>query len=245
MELFLYLIPDTKRKKEGKFPWREKAGEKQEVTIADKTIWMWQIPFTKEELEQIQESFWKRKLFSIWISYYFGGKIHRKLIKQLKCAWEEKRFEDFCTTAPELRILYALYYLLEEYEWKKETKWMILCGKLLDGEELLDFLSYFLEKANCVFVYKTELSQLDLDSLWEESGLVVTKTKDLKTLEECDLILDAGENGQMIKKYLGKSGTYIDLTEERIKRRLLLGKSGKIRYISLGNYLDRAFQSKV
>lgn len=245
MELFIYLIPNHTRKEDNARKKLENWKKPKELQIGENVIWMWKMPYTAEEIEDIQKSFWKQKFFFYWLNRFFSGGGNRQILCQMKEAVREKRFQQYYMTDKRLRNLYALYYLMHEFEWKKETKWFILCGSLLDGNELLEFASYFLEEANCVFLYDCSVSEVELDGLWEESGLILTKTRSLEALKECDLVLDAREGFSVAKRYLPTQMTYVDLTEEPAKKRYLLAKCGKIKYISLSNYLDRAFQSGV
>lgn len=215
------------------------------MQIGDNIIWIWKMPFTKEEITQIQENFWKQKFFLYWLYRFFKGGGNKQIRRQMIRAVKEGRFQEYFCTDLRLRRIYALYYLMHEFEWKKETKWFILCGEYLNGEELIDFISYFLEDTNCVFVYECSVSELELDSLWEESGLLLTKTRSLEEMKDCDLILDAKGGFMVPKRYMPQRMTYVDLSEEASKKRFLQAKCGNIRYISLCNYLDRAFQSKV
>lgn len=245
MELFIYLIPNNKRKQDKALKKLENWQEPKEVQIGDNMVWIWKMPYTKEEMVMIQENFWKQKFFFYWLNRFFKGGGNRQILKQMKKAVTEKQFQDYYATDAGLRKIYALYYLMHEFEWKKETKWFILCGNLMDGGELLEFISYFLQEANCVFVYECSLSEVELDGLWEESGLLLTKTRSLEALKECDLVLDAREGMTVPKRYLPEKMTYVDLSEEGAKKRFLQAKCGKIKYISLRNYLDRAFLSTV
>lgn len=245
MELFIYLVPNHSRKRDNTRKKLENWKSPNETKIGESMVWMWKMPYTAEEIEEIQKSFWKKRLFFYWLDRFFAGSGNRQLLRQMKAAVKEKCFQQYYVTDKKLRTIYALYYLMHEFDWKKETKWFILCGQLLDGNELLDFVSYFLEEANCVFLHHCSVSEVELDGLWEESGLILTKTKSLEALKECDLILDADEGFSVAKRYLPQSMTYVDLTEDAAKRRYLLAKCGKIKYISLSNYLDRAFQSRV
>lgn len=244
MELFLYLIPNTSRKQttsRAKPIWVEPV----KVQIGDAMVWIWKLPFSPEIIEEIQKSIWKRRLFFVWLDQFFRGKGLKKLCNQMKQKIKEGRFGEYFESPDSLRVLYLLFYLSQKYEWKKETKWFISCGDLLDGSELLDFLSCFLEQANCVFLYQTTLTQFELEDLWQESGLAFIKTRELENIAECDLVLDCSSTFQIPKRYLSHAMTYLDLGEQTDKRRLLQAKCGKISYISLRNYLDRAFQSTV
>lgn len=245
MRLHVYLIPDkTKRPK--KWTKRFLRYEKpKELSIGDDQIWIWKIPFSQNEIEGIQKNFWKRRFFFCWLAFFFWKSNQKAIKKQMMEAVVTKQFGEYFRTDLELRNIYALYYLNQEFQWKKETKWYIICGNLLNGMELLEFITCFLDRANQVYVNGCEVSEMDLDSIWEESGLLVTKTKSMEIMEECDLILDAREGFEIPKKHVPKRGCYVDLTEEESKMRYLRAKSGKIKYISLRNYLDRAFQSGV
>ena len=245
MQLYINLIPDYRRKQEKIWKKTENWTEPAQVQIGDSMIWMWKMPYTEEEIEQIQENFWKQKFFFYWLNHFFKGGGNRQILRQMKNAVKEQHFQDYFHTDLTLRKMYSLYYLMQEFSWKKETKWFIICGDCLDGDDLLDYLSYFLQEANCVFMYQCSISEIELDGIWEESGLVVTKTRTLEPLAECDLVLDARSGLLVSKRYLPQSMTYVDLTDDGSKKRFLQAKCKDCTYISLRNYLDRAFQSRV
>jgi len=245
MQLYINLIPDHKRKQAGIRKKLQSFTEPVEVQIGDSMIWMWKIPYTEEEIEQIQENFWKQKFFFYWLDHFLKGSGNRQILRQMKNAVKEQRFGDYYHTDLTIRKMYSLYYLTQEFSWQKETKWFLICGDCLDGEDLLDYICYFLREVNCVFIYQSSIPEIELESIREESGLVVTKTRTLEPLAECDLVLDAKSGLLVSKRYLPKSLTYVDLTDDGAKKRFLQAKCKDCTYISLRNYLDRAFQSRV
>lgn len=216
------------------------------VMVGEKQYFIWRFPFTKEEIVKIQESFLTKKLFFLWLRKFYGGSGYEWISKRFANRMQEGTFSELYETDPVLRLYYAYLFLKDKFEWDKTVKWFVIGSEeLLYGERLMEFLLLFADQINELYLYESKLSEYDVEDITEEYGILPVKVKGLELMKECDLILDAGASLKMVRKYLPSKAVYIDLTENPDKRRYIMAKSGKIKYISLRNYLDRGFFNKL
>ena len=216
------------------------------IMVGEKQYFVWRFPFTKEEIAKIQESFLAKKLFFLWLGKFFTGSGYDWIQKRFADYLEEGTFLKLYETDPVLRLYYAYLYLQEQFEWDRSVKWFVIgSDPLLYGDRLMEFLLLFSDRINELYLYDSYLSDYEIEDITKEYGILPIKVKDMEQMGECNLILDAGASIKMVRKYLPAKSVYIDLTENPDKRRYIMAKSAKIRYISLRNYLDRGFFNKL
>lgn len=221
---------------------REAICEPQRINIVGMEIVGCRLPFSRAYLEEVQKSFRKRKLFFLWLSICSAFRKQKELTREIKTMMQQGRIGELCEIDAKYYRKYAKAYLLVQYDWARTEKWAILCSPQFDGAMVSDFITACKPKVKEIILVGSRLFDPELMTYQEETGILISKTDECEMIQDCRLILDGSEGGSSLLRYVPDVCTFIDLSQDVMKRRRIMRKSAQIQYISLGKFLDRHFR---